>query len=48
MSKETADKVNIGPAPFPSEIDMVVKASEDLKMKLKEAVRDHIQILSGT
>ncbi|MFI5135225.1 MAG: hypothetical protein ACHQD9_05195 [Chitinophagales bacterium] len=48
LSKESADKVKMGQLPFPSEIDMLLKASDDLKMKLKEAVRDHIGLLSAT
>lgn len=46
LSKESTDKIKMSPAPFPSEIDMLLKASDDLKLKLKEAVRDHIELLS--
>ncbi len=48
LSPQSNDLVKIGPLPFPTEIEMLVKAGDDLKLKLKEAVRDHIQLLSGT
>jgi hypothetical protein len=47
LSKESADKVNAVQIPFPTEIEMLLKASDDLKMKLKEAVRDHIGLLAN-
>jgi hypothetical protein len=47
LSKESADMIKIGALPFPSETEMLLKAGDDLKMTIRNAVRDHIEILAG-
>ena len=47
LSRESEAKVKSGPAPFPTEVDMLLRVGEDLKMQLKNAVRDHMDLLAA-
>lgn len=40
LSKESATLIKFGPIPYPSELDMLVQGSEDLKLQVKNVIRD--------
>lgn len=45
LTQASADKIKIGPAPYPNEIDMLLKVSDDLKGVVKDQVRNKIELV---
>ncbi|MEO6167671.1 MAG: hypothetical protein ABIO46_06115 [Chitinophagales bacterium] len=47
LTKESAAAIKIGPAPYPSEIDMLLQGGEDLKLQVKNVIRDKMYLVSN-
>src|SRR6185503_3289141 len=45
LTPESAEKIKIGPAPYPTEIDMLLKVSDDLKTVVNEQMRNKIELV---
>jgi hypothetical protein len=45
LSKETAMKIQGGPAPYPTEIAMLLQGAEDLKVQVKNTIRNKIDLV---
>jgi len=45
LTQASADKIKIGPMPYPNEIDMLLKVSDDLKAQVKNVMREKIELV---
>lgn len=45
LSRESSALIKIGPAPYPSEIDMLMQGGEDLKLQVKSVIRDKMELV---
>lgn len=47
LSKESSLKIKSGPIPYPAEIDMLLQAGENLKVQVKNTIRDKMELVSN-
>ena len=45
LSKESRQEIKVGPVPYPTEIDMLLQASEDLKLQVINTIRDKMDLV---
>lgn len=45
LTRESAALIKVGPAPYPSETDMLLQGAEDLKLQVKQVIRKNMDLV---
>lgn len=45
LTRESAAMIRVGPAPYPSETDMLLQGEEDLKRQMKQVISNHMDLV---